>query len=92
MSEEYCEDCGCPLEVCCGSNREKYVPVLELKEMIVVKRDFCGNEIIRNNYGLNKKKVLCYVNLELLQGIGLCLKCYCKDQKRNKNLKAVGVK
>jgi len=26
---EGCVDCGCPLEVCCGTNRKKYVPVSE---------------------------------------------------------------
>ena len=29
-----CPDCGCPLEVCCGQNRKKYVPVSELKREI----------------------------------------------------------
>ena len=31
---EGCVDCGCPLEVCCGTNRKKYVPVSELKREI----------------------------------------------------------
>lgn len=31
---EGCPDCGCPLEVCCGQNRKKYVPVSELKREI----------------------------------------------------------
>ena len=29
-----CPDCGCPLEVCCGQNRKKYVPVSELKKKL----------------------------------------------------------
>jgi len=29
-----CPDCGCPLEVCCGTNRKKFVPVSELKREI----------------------------------------------------------
>ena len=31
---EGCVDCGCPLEVCCGTNRKKYVPVSELKKKL----------------------------------------------------------
>jgi len=40
---EGCPDCGCPLEVCCGTNRKKFVPVSELKRT----RDKLDKESIR---------------------------------------------
>ena len=70
---EGCVDCGCPLDICCGQNRKKYVPVSEheafkekVRRAVIVQRNLDGSIITHIN-----KRALCYVDLKLIKELGL---------------------